>query len=167
MPENNEPQYELDHDYAPLGIVDAADGSGTTWPEFVEQVNKMDNQMAALTEVCDSQFQMLFTGTIQPDATVEIEGIDAAHVLGVKTNVSDNVFQVAVINGSINASFGGLQKAGGDRVIILYDMAATIAEGRFTFLSSSYMRWGNVALGKSPVLNDGMTFAIKELYLIS
>lgn len=59
MPENNEPQYELDHDYAPLGIVDAEDGSGTTWPEFVGHVNKMDNQVAALTEYGDSRTQEL------------------------------------------------------------------------------------------------------------
>lgn len=57
MPENNEPQYELDENYEPLGIVDAADGSGTTWPEFIGQVNKMDNQVAALTERSDSRSQ--------------------------------------------------------------------------------------------------------------
>lgn len=57
MPENNQSQYELDHDYAPIGIVDASDGSGTTWPEFVGQVNKMDNQVAALTEDRDSRSQ--------------------------------------------------------------------------------------------------------------
>ena len=54
----NDSKYELDKDYAPLGIDDAEDGNGTTWPEFVSQVDKMDNQVAALTEVCDSKLQL-------------------------------------------------------------------------------------------------------------
>lgn len=86
MPEN-ENQYELDKDYAPLGIVDAEDGSGTTWPEFVGQVNKMDNQVAALTEVCDSQFQRAVkVGDGLESITVEddVEGVIQFRLVGTK-----------------------------------------------------------------------------------
>lgn len=104
MPENNE--YELDENYEPLGIVDAADGSGTTWTEFIGQVNKMDNQVAALTEDRYSRFQIVEA----PEQHVAVQGSsilvqdvpisvpDGYTIVGIKriTNTSGGV---AVLSG--------------------------------------------------------------------
>lgn len=65
MDARSEITYEFDEDFAPIGISDAADGTGTPWSAVMQQLAKMEQQVAALTQksrAWDSVSRKITTG---------------------------------------------------------------------------------------------------------
>lgn len=95
MAEEN--KYELDKEYAPLGIVDATDGSGTTWSQMIDRLNKMDEQIAALIEFVVSQKQTV-DGWYSSDTNngVVVHAYESGHEMAVILRPSGNTIEYKV-----------------------------------------------------------------------
>lgn len=123
MPENNtsELQYELEENYEPLTIADKADGSGTTWPELVSELNRMNRQIAALTQNSgswDSQFQVVKFTVLSPAVTggmaqaiiipvEEIQGYAPLAIAGWSTGSRDLIpYRVRLVDSNANINIG-------------------------------------------------------------